>query len=193
MDRALCFGIGYTNGMKSDVREIWLEHRQKLLLFIRSRVSNGCDAEDVLHDVFLKVHAGHASLRDRTKIRSWIYQVTRNAIVDYYRSRKRMEELPEDLKAPVKEENAWARISSCVRPFIEKLPPLYRDPLLLSEIEGLDHKQVAKRLKIPLATAKSRILRGKQKLKKKFDDCCIFECGPRGAQIHSDTFRKEEE
>ncbi len=178
--------------MKRDVAEVWKEHQEKLAFFIRGRISSRCDADDVLQDVYVKVNAGQKSLRDRTKIRSWIYQIARNAIVDYYRSHKKTVELPEDFPAFKKEKDAWTLISRCVRPFIEELPPLYREALLLSEIQGLDHAQVAKKLKISLAGAKARIQRGQKKLKKKFDDCCIFECGPRGAQIHSDTFCKEE-
>ena len=80
-----------------------------------------------------------------------------------------------------------------MRPFIEELPGIYREVLLLSEIEGMNQAQVSKKLKIPLATAKARIQRGRKKLRQKFDACCIFECSPRGAKIHSETFGKEEE
>ncbi len=178
--------------MKKDVAEIWEQQQDKLRFFVRGRISNPCDGDDVLHDVFVKVNAGHKSLRDRTKIRSWIYQVARNAVVDYYRTHKKTVELPENFPAFKKEKDPWALISRCVRPFIEELPPIYRKALLLSEIHGLDHAQVAKKLKISLASAKARVLRGRRKLKKKFDSCCIFECGPRKAEIHSDTFCKEE-
>lgn len=178
--------------MKNGVREVWLEHQDRLAFFIRSRISNRCDADDVLHDVFLKVDIGQASLRSQTKIRSWIYQITRNAIVDYYRQKGKTVELPESLPALKEGKDSWELISRCVRPFIEKLPPLYRKALLLSEIQGLTHSQVAKKLGISLPSAKSRVLRGKQKLKEQFDNCCIFECGPRKAEIHSDTFCKEE-
>lgn len=175
--------------MKIDA--IWQEHQDKLALFVRGKISNECDGKDLLQEVFLKVKTGQSSLRDEKKAVSWIYQVTRNAVVDYYRSRGRMSELPKDLQTPEKETNNWELISRCTRPFIEELPKIYREALILSEIDGLNHAQVAKKLKISLPNAKARILRGKEKLKKKFDDCCIFECGPRGAQIHSDTFGKE--
>ena len=175
-----------------EIDQIWQEHQDKLQLFIRSKVSNECDAKDLLQQIFLKARSGHRSLRDRKKILNWLYQVTRNAIVDYYRSRKRMDELPENLPAPKKDKNNWALISRCVRPFIEELPKIYREALILYEIEGLDQAQVARKLGLSLTAAKARILRGKQKLKKKFEDCCIFECGPKGAQIHSDDFGKEE-
>ena len=178
--------------MKKDVREVWQEHQKKLFLFIRGCISNECDAKDLLQEIFLRMETRGNSVRDRRKIVSWLYQVTRNSVVDYYRGRGKAVELPDNLPAPKKEKNAWAQISRCVGPFIDKLPPLYREALRLSEIKGLTHAQVAKKLKISLPSAKARILRGKQKLKKQFDDCCIFECGPRKAEIHSDTFAKED-
>lgn len=175
-----------------DIESIWRENQDKLALFVRSKVSNECDAKDILQQVFLKAKTKAHSLRNRQKPVSWLYQVTRNAVVDYYRSRGKSVKLPDDLPDIKKEKDAWELISRCVRPFIEEMPPLYRDALLLSEIQGLGHKQVAKKLGISLASAKSRILRGKEKLREKFEDCCIFECGPRGAKVHSDTFGKEE-
>ena len=175
-----------------EIDEIWKEHQDKLTFFIRSRILNRCDADDVLHDVFVKVRVKSGSLRDRSKIRSWIYQITRNAIIDYYRKHRKTVELPEDLPEIKKGENAWGLISRCVRPFVEELPKMYREALILSEIEGLDQAQVAQKLGITLASAKARIQRGKQKLRKKFEDCSIFKCSPRGAKVLSDTFGKED-
>ncbi len=152
------------------IDSLWQEHQDKLRLFIRSRVSNECDAKDLLHEIFLRAKTRSGSLRDPKKAVSWIYQITRNAVVDYYRSRGKTVELPENFPELKSEKNAWKLISRCARPFIEELPKIYRDALLLSEIEGLDQKQAAQRLGIPLPTAKSRILRGKQKLKKKFEE-----------------------
>ena len=174
-----------------EIDPIWMEHQDKLFWFIHSRVSNECDAKDLLQEIFLKVKTRCGSLRDKGKVRSWIYQIGRNAIVDYYRGRDKRRELPEDLPEIKKAKDPWALISRCVRPFIQELPVLYREALILSEIEGLPHAEVARKLGISLSSAKARILRGKRKLKEKFDDCCIFECGPRGAKIHSDNFEKE--
>lgn len=177
-------------GTNGDLQVIWQDHQPALTAFVRSRLKDRCAADDIVHEVYLKLRTRADTVRDIRKMRQWLYQVTRNAIMDHYRKHKKTVELPENLPAPEKRENAWQLISACVRPFIEELPPTYRDVLFLSEIEGLDQKQVAQRLGIKLANAKSRILRGKKMLKKKFDDCCIFKLGPRGAEVLSDTFGK---
>jgi len=170
--------------------EVWETYQLKLEYFIRSRVKDSCIAKDILHDTYLKFQNKIHTVKDPKKVGSWLYQIGRNTIIDYYRSHKKTMELPENIPSLKNQKNAWSMISECVRPFIEKLPKIYREALVLSEIEGLNHKQVAKKLNITLATTKSRIQRGRQKLKKEFEDCCIFECGPKDAQIHDDGFEK---
>ena len=61
------------------------------------------------------------------------------------------------------------------------LPERYRVPLLLSELEGLPQKEVAKRLGLSLSAAKSRVQRGRERLKDIFSECCRFEIDGRGS------------
>ena len=56
--------------------------------FIRRRISDETTAEDVLQDVFLKIHQHMETLRDVRKLESWIYQITRNTIIDSFREHK---------------------------------------------------------------------------------------------------------
>ena len=174
-----------------DVKQIWEMHQLKLDYFIRSRVKNNCFAKDIYQDVYLKLHQNIHTLKDPQKIGPWLYQITRNTIIDYYREHHILEQLPEELGTKGKDENDWEVISLCVRPFIEELNEKYRDVLLLSEIDQYTASEVAEKLGITLTNAKSRILRGKTQLKKKFEDCCIFDCGPRGAHLDTDDFEDE--
>ncbi len=59
-------------------------------------------------------------------------------------------------------------------PLILNLPKKYKEALLLSEIKGVKQSEVATQLKISLPAAKSRILRGRELLKKGFMDCCNY-------------------
>ena len=67
---------------------VWEAFHTPLQHFIRRRISDEASAEDVLQDVFLKIHQHVETLKDVKKLESWIYQITRNAIIDSYRSRK---------------------------------------------------------------------------------------------------------
>ena len=67
---------------------IWADFGSKLLSFIKARVNNPENAEDILQEVFIKIHEKSNQLKDERKLTSWIYQITRNAIIDYHRKKK---------------------------------------------------------------------------------------------------------
>jgi RNA polymerase sigma-70 factor (ECF subfamily) len=67
---------------------VWEEFHAPLQQFIRRRVSDEDTAEDVLQDVFLRIHQHMDALKDVRKLEGWIYQITRHAIIDAYRSRR---------------------------------------------------------------------------------------------------------
>ena len=64
---------------------IYIEFDTKLRKFILGRVSDPEATEDILQNVYLKIHSNIDSLRDSEKLESWIYQIARNAIIDHYR------------------------------------------------------------------------------------------------------------
>jgi RNA polymerase sigma-70 factor (ECF subfamily) len=168
--------------MTKRVEKIWLEYHTRLLGFIKSRVNNEAVAEDILQDVFLRIQTRIDTLKQENSLGSWLYQITRNAIIDYYRSHKSMEELPSFLTAPEQEPTEKARqdIENCLEPMIQNLPHKYRQTLVLSEIDGLPQKAVAKTQGLSLSGAKSRIQRGRALLKEMMLDCCNFEYDQRG-------------
>ena len=74
--------------MTASTEVIWEECSLHLRRFILGRVHLEQDAEDVLQDVFVKIHNNLHSLKDEDKLEAWIFQIARNAIVDYYRLTK---------------------------------------------------------------------------------------------------------
>jgi len=167
------------------LQQVWQEYHTRLLSFIVSRVSDPTVADDILQDVFLKIQKGLKTLKETNKLKSWIYTITRNTIIDYYRSHKRMEELPESLSSPEKNPTGKARkdIEHCMMPMINNLPDEYRETVILSEIEGLKQKEVAERQNISLSAAKSRIQRGRKMVKEMLIKCCAFELDHQGTMI----------
>ena len=173
------------NEMNDTVEQIWQAYHAGLRRFIRSRVGDDTMADDILQDVFVRIHSHVASLRERNKIKGWIYQISRNAIIDHYRNEKKSEPLPEGLMAPEIDASDQARqdIESCILPMILNLPEKYRQAVMLYEIEGLAQKQVAERLEISLSGAKSRVQRGRAMIKDMLTACCRFEFDRRGVMV----------
>jgi len=154
------------------VEQAWFEHRKKLLAFIRVRVERPEDAEDILNDVFSRLVKLASENKYPGNPAPWLYQVTKNRIVDYYRSKERFEQLPEDLAEETEKADAIKAISRCLLPMIQALPENYQQPLMLSEIEGQKYKELASELHLSLSAVKSRILRGRKLLYGSILACC---------------------
>ncbi|MCH8979417.1 MAG: RNA polymerase sigma factor SigZ [Armatimonadetes bacterium] len=171
--------------MADATEQIWNEHRAALHGFILKRVSDATVADDLLQDVFVRVHEQIGTLKDQESLKAWIYRIARNAIVDRSRSEKKTHELPESLADPGGEDTdgAQKQISECVLPFVQRLPEPYRLAVMLSEIEGLTQQEVADKLGLSLSGAKSRVQRGRAKIKEMLLDCCKFEFDSHGTVI----------
>lgn len=166
---------------------VWLEVSGQLRRFIGSRVRLREDAEDILQEVFVKVHDQLPRLANPARLHAWVYQITRNAIVDYYRRRGRTPELtaelPEELAAEDAETDLTDQVAAWLLPMIETLPPKYRDAMLLSEIQGLTQQETAARLGISLSGAKSRVQRGRERLREALLSCCHVELDRAGRVV----------
>ena len=71
-----------------NIEEIWQEYHHKMLAFIQKRVSDKSVAEDILQEVFVKALTKIDTINESSKIQNWLYQITRNTIIDYYRTNK---------------------------------------------------------------------------------------------------------
>jgi RNA polymerase sigma-70 factor (ECF subfamily) len=160
--------------------DLWLEHRARLRGYIARRVRERDAVDDILQDVFLKAYAGLPGVKPSGSLAVWLFRIAGNAIADHYRSQRPWDALPEDLAAPESQRDDAAELAECIRPLIAELPESYRIPLELSELEGLPQKEVAQRLGLSLSGAKSRVQRGRERLRRRLLDCCAIETGRSG-------------
>jgi RNA polymerase sigma-70 factor (ECF subfamily) len=164
--------------MVMTTEEIWEEFHPRIKQFILKRIPDEHNAEDILQEVFLKIHARIDTLRDEEKLQSWMYQIARNVIADYYRQHKATVALSEALllpDEPVVDDDVVKDLLPGVRTMVNSLPGEYRQALLLTEYEGLTQRELAERLGLSLSGAKSRVQRAREKLKAMLLDCCHFE------------------
>ena len=164
--------------MLMTTENLWETFHTGLKHFILKRIPDEQSADDVLQETFLKIHTRIATLRDEEKLQSWMYQIARNAIADYYRAQKATVELPETLPVPdepIFEDEVIKDLIPGVKAMVESLPAAYREALILTEYEGLTQRELAQRLGLSLSGAKSRVQRAREKLKTMLLDCCHFE------------------
>lgn len=172
--------------MDSTASHIWNRVHEGLRAFIAKRVRNEADIEDLLQEVFVRVHRHVESLQQPDRMVSWVFQITRNAIIDFYRSAERRRELPADsardiqnnleaMSSEAEEDEARYELSHCLRPMIDRLSPNYREAVTLVELQGLTHQEAATKLGLSVTGMKSRVRRGRQQLRHMLDECCLIE------------------
>ena len=172
--------------MVMTTEKIWEEFHPRLRQFILKRIPDEQNADDLLQEVFLKIHARIDTLRHEEKLQSWLFQITRTTIADYYRKHKTTVELSAALELadePDIEDDVVKDLIPSVKAMVNSLPAEYRQALILTEYEGLTQRELAQRLGISLSGAKSRVQRAREKLKTMLLNCCHFEFDRRGKVI----------
>jgi RNA polymerase sigma-70 factor (ECF subfamily) len=186
--------------IREDMRCAYRELEERLRPFVARRVSTPDEVDDVVQDVFLRMHRSLAHLRDEERFGPWVYQVARSAIAEHRRARARHplpagdpvqpEPPPEDDDRAVEQE-----LATYVAPFVARLPSPYREALTLTELEGLTQKEAADMLGVSLSGMKSRVQRGRERLRALLEDCCeialdargrVIDCQPRGSDCCCD-------
>jgi RNA polymerase sigma-70 factor, ECF subfamily len=164
--------------------------RTSLLAFLRKHTGDAQVAEDLLHDVVLKMIA---ATRDEasapSNLTGWLYAVARNAAMDHHRRFRPMEELPEELLGPESDDDeaAVAEFASCLRPIAERLPATYRATLIAAEFDGLKLAEVARQQGLSLTAVKTRASRGRRLLHQELVECCHIALSSRGQVVDYDA------
>jgi RNA polymerase sigma-70 factor (ECF subfamily) len=127
-----------------------------------------------VHDVFLKVQSKIQQVRETEKLFGWIYQITRNTIIDYYRKNKKQISL-KDIDWESSPANFNDCVSNVINELIPTLPDKYRIPLEMSELQNMSQLEVAEKLDLSYPAAKSRVQRARQLLKDKLDEILIVK------------------
>ncbi|MBI3809605.1 MAG: sigma-70 family RNA polymerase sigma factor [Nitrospirae bacterium] len=155
--------------------------RRSMLGYLRKQVSDLADAEDLLHEVFLKALAAGERGDAPKNLSGWLYTIARNTVIDFYRAKRPMDVLPDDLVAEDSGNNLVEQaLSECLRPLTEQLPPLYRDTLLATDFHGKTMYSLAAEWNVSVSAVKSRASRGRKMLKEKLLACCHVELSSAG-------------
>ncbi|MBE0514404.1 sigma-70 family RNA polymerase sigma factor [Sulfurimonas sp.] len=161
------------------MEQIYKQYYSRLLSFINSKVHDTEDAKDILSEVFIKIYKNIDKLDSDEKLTSWIFTITRNSIIDFYRknakNRDNIEFNEEYIFKNKEQADAISELSECIKPIINSLAPKYAQALYLSEIKELKQKEIADKLDISSSSIKSIIFRGKKQIKEKLHQCCSYK------------------
>ncbi|MBS0191986.1 MAG: sigma-70 family RNA polymerase sigma factor [Phycisphaerales bacterium] len=159
----------------------------RLLSLARKMMPSEADAEDAVQDAFLNAFKNLPGFDGRSKLTTWLHQITVNACLMKLRSRRRRPETSIDSLLPEylpdghqkKPQKRWheiaeggiekAEMCELVRSRISELPEQYRVVLVLRDVEGLDTEETAAVLEVTLDTVRTRLHRARQALKALLD------------------------
>jgi RNA polymerase sigma-70 factor (ECF subfamily) len=163
------------------------------------------DVDDVVQDTFVRVYRGLPNLADSERFGPWVYRVASSAIADHLRWRSRhpsaagTNEFFQALgSASEADEGLEAELAECVALFVARLPSPYREAVTLTELQGLTQKDAAELLDVSLSGMKSRVQRGRDRIRRMFEECCeisldcrgrVTGCTPKGADSVPDDCR----
>ncbi len=161
----------------------------RLRRYVSRRVAPS-EVEDVLQDVFLRMQVALPALSDEERFAPWLYRIAKSAIVESYRQRSRHPlprcDEPAELAAELDSSEPSAleqMLAAYTVASVARLPSPYREALTLTELEGATQKAAADALGISLSGMKSRVQRGREKLRGLLEDCCRIGVDSRGRVI----------
>ena len=144
---------------QSDIGWIYEEYRGKVMGYIRARIRNYADAEDLCSDVFEKIQRKIDSF-DETKasLSTWIFSVTRNTLIDRFRRNRPWEEPDENLSdgTEVDEGLLQAETLGELAGALKKLPQQLMDIVVLRYYDGLPLTEIAKKMNLSYGAIKLR-------------------------------------
>jgi RNA polymerase sigma-70 factor, ECF subfamily len=173
---------GLRAGIESAYEELLTRYQQPVYGIVYRLLGDQNDACDVVQEIFLKVFRSVHSFKERSSFRTWIYRIAVNEAHNHRRwfSRHRKREVAID-----REEGAYGAFEIAPDPgpspfdfaldrethllierALEEISPVFRTAVVLRDIEGLGYEEIADILQISLGTVKSRILRGREALRR---------------------------
>lgn len=173
-----------TETREAKVTRLWGELASSLRAWFVSRTGDEHEAEDLLSECFLRVHDRFDDVREEERMGAWIRGIARNLLVDWRRSRRGSTTL--DGLDPAYEENESGLntiVASWLAPAIEGLDEVDRESLRLTELKGFSQREAAAHLGITLPALKSRVLRGRKRLRETILACCELEFDRRGGVV----------
>jgi len=164
-----------------NIEYIWLEYRVALKRFLHAKISNEADVEDLLQDILIKTYNNLGAVKKQHSVKSWLFQIANNTIIDYYRKKGRDQDVNIEVDWALEEpQNIKVELANCIAPFISALPEEHAKLLTAIDIHNQSQKEYAEQLEISYSTLKSRVQKSRVLLKKVFNDCCYFKIDKTG-------------
>ncbi len=178
--------------MEAVLLEIYDKYYDRLKKFITKLVKDRWVAEDLIQETFLRVQKNLGSVRDPAKMSSWVFRIAYNLCQDHFKSiklrkadaRESPEPVPDPfMEFPVQKELEQSQMGACVQEQMNLLPEPQRAVLILYDLMGFNHGEIAEILDISKENAKVRLHRARKGLRAILKEKCTFQLDERNVLI----------
>lgn len=168
--------------MKNEIQTIWVDLNEELYKFILGKIKDEQISKDIHQEVFIKVQTKINQLEHTSKLTSWVYQITRNTIIDYFRKAKTKSISIDNFDIPENDTTnfEYANLTGCINQKIEQLSEQHKEAIILTSFKNYSQKELAKHLKISYSGTKSRVQKAREILKDNILDCPNVESDSSG-------------
>ena len=184
--------------------EIYDQYYAKVRKFILALVKDQWAADDLIQETFLRIQENLGTLKDPSKLSSWIFRIAHNLCQDHFRQLKmavskgstdldRAESLEEGFiqEIVIQKELEQREMGKCVQDQIDLLPESLRTVLVLFDIMEFSHQEITDILKINVKNVKVRLHRARKKLKPILEEKCRFEKDERNVLVCTPKHRNQ--
>jgi RNA polymerase sigma-70 factor (ECF subfamily) len=162
-----------------------LVHLDALYRVALRLTGNPADADDLVQETVLKAYRAWDQYERGTNAKGWLLTILRNSFINEYRRRARHPENvdldtiePFAVFGDIQEEDPQGAffdkiVDDEVLRAIDALPEVFRETVVLSDVEGMSYQEIARILDVPVGTVKSRLFRARQMLQGKLYDYAV--------------------
>lgn len=147
-------------GEQFSKEQIYEDYRDKVFAYIKNHVNSITDAEDLCEDVFVKIFEKIDTYDEKkARLSTWIYSITSNTVIDFYRTSHIHSEIPEDLsdeKSSIEEDYLNQENLEVLAKALRELPQEQMDIIVLRYYKGLTLQEVAEKMSLSYGITKLR-------------------------------------
>ena len=183
-----------------DFLETYDQFYHRVRKYILASVRDESVADDLVQETFARVQDNLDSVREPSKISSWIFRIAHRLCQDHFRGLKKtparegdlQEDLVDLLETPVQKKMEQEEMSRCVQDQLNLLPESLRSVIIFSDIMDFSQQEIADVLGLTVENVKVRLHRARKKLKAILEEKCTFEVDERNVMICEPVDRKKE-
>jgi len=157
--------------LHGDFAQLVSRHQDSLYRYGRGLGLDHDTALDLVQEAFVKAHERRGQCRDPERVRSWLFRIFRNAMLDWARNVRRTEVPLLDVEEPAGDEDFAERhaLREAIGSALASLPPILREAFLLRHELGHSYEEIAELTGTSLSAAKMRVARARETLREALD------------------------